>query len=180
VASVDAQVGEVMGVTLFLLFVVLPIAEIYVMVLVAAQIGWSLTLLALLGLSLLGVLVLKGTARAAREIVASPQSMSAAGLPATGGRAADAGFRFLAGVLLVIPGFITGFVGLLLLLPPVRALARAMAGNAMMRRYPSMQTTILRLRVMTDRDGVIQGEVIDPRHADPDPSAGDDTPPALR
>jgi UPF0716 protein FxsA len=151
-----------MGLVAFLLFIVLPVAEIYVMVLVADQIGWYWTLLALLGLSLLGVLVVRGTLRAAREIARSTSSMPMTAVPAAGSQAADAGFRLLAGILLVIPGFLTGAVGLLLLLPPVRALARAMAGNAMVRRYPSMQATITRVRIVADPGDVIPGEVIDP------------------
>jgi UPF0716 family protein affecting phage T7 exclusion len=36
----------------------------------------------------------------------------------------DGFWLFLAGVLLIIPGFVTDFAGLLLLLPPVRGLAK--------------------------------------------------------
>ena len=161
-----------MGLVAFTVFVLMPIAEIAVAIVIADQIGWSWTLLALLGLSILGVLVIRGTFRAAREIAMTPQPISAA--PAVGAKAADAGFRLLAGFLLVIPGFITGTIGLLLLLPPVRALARVAAGNAMIRRYPSMQTTLIRVRVMTDPGNVIPGQVVDPEQRGP---AGDEQPP---
>jgi UPF0716 protein FxsA len=152
------------GLIAFVLFIVLPVAEIYVMVLVAAQIGWSWTLLALLALSALGIVVIRGTARAAREIARSTSVMPGSVVPGTGSQAADAGFRMLAGVLLLVPGFITGLVGLLLLFPPVRVLARIMAGNAMIRRYPTMQATFTRVRLVTDPGDVIQGEVIDPQN----------------
>lgn len=158
-----------MGLIAFVLFIVLPVAEIYVMVLVAGQIGWSWTLLALLALSALGIVVIRGTARAAREIARSTSSLSVSAAPATGSQAADAGFRMVAGVLLVIPGFITGLVGLLLLLPPVRLLAKIMAGNAMIRRYPTMQATFTRVRLISDPGDVVQGEVIDPQEQDGEP-----------
>jgi UPF0716 protein FxsA len=152
-----------MGLWAFVLFVALPIAEIYVMVLVADQLGWGLTLLGLVCLSLLGVLVIRGTARAAREIARSTTSMSMAEVPRTGTQAADAGFRLLAGILLVVPGFITGLVGLLLLVPPIRALARAGAGTTIVRRYPGMQATFTRIRLTTtDPGNVVRGEVVDP------------------
>jgi UPF0716 protein FxsA len=161
-----------MGLVAFVVFILIPTAEIAVAIVVADQIGWGWTLLALLGLSILGVLVIRGTFRAAREIATTAQPMSAA--PAVGAKAADAGFRLLAGILLVIPGFITGTIGLLLLLPPVRALARIAAGNAMIRRYPSMQTTLIRVRVMTDPGNVIPGQVVDPEQRGP---SGDEQPP---
>jgi UPF0716 protein FxsA len=158
-----------MGLVAFVIFVVLPIAEIYVMVLIAGQVGWGPTLVVLASLSLLGVLVLRGTGRAAREIARSTQSMSMAEVPRAGTQAADAGFRLLAGVLLVIPGFLTGLVGLLLLLPPVRALARIAAGNRMIRRYPGLQTTFTRIRLTTDPGNVVPGEVVDPDDHGPGP-----------
>ncbi len=157
-----------MGLVAFVVFILIPIAEIAVAIAVADQIGWGWTLLTLLGLSVLGVVVIRGTFRAAREIAITTPSVSAA--PAAGARAADAGFRLLGGFLLVIPGFITGAIGLLLLLPPVRGLARIAAGNAMIRRYPSMQTTLIRVRVMTDPDNVVRGQVVDPDQ----PPRGDD------
>ncbi|HVQ17850.1 MAG TPA: FxsA family protein [Actinomycetes bacterium] len=155
-----------MGLIAFLLFVALPILEIALAILVAGQIGWAWTLLLLLALSALGVLVIRGTIRAAGEIARSATPPTAAGASASAARVgratADAGFRLLAGVLLVIPGFLTGCAGLFLLLPPVRALARAAAGNAMLRRYPAMQATFTRVRFMTSDGDVIRGEVIEP------------------
>ena len=142
------------------------------MVLLADQVGWSWTVLALLALSGLGVVVIRGSGRAAAGLARSTQSMPVSAVPAAGGRAADAGFRLLAGVLLVIPGFVTGLCGLLLLFPPARALARVLAGNAMIRRYPTMQATVTRVRLLTDPGDVIPGEVVDP-----DSTEGPEEPP---
>lgn len=163
---------------LLTIFVIWPLVEIVMLVLVADWIGWGWALLGLFGLSFLGVLVLRGTFRAARDIAASTPTPEQ--LPGLGTQAADAGFRFLAGVLLLIPGYVTGVLGLLLLLPPVRALARAASGNALVRRYPTMQATFTRVRIVGSPGDVVPGEVIQ----DDDPPAGrgdgpPSSPPAL-
>lgn len=157
-----------MGFLLFVVFVIWPVLEIVMLVLVADQIGWGWALLGLVGLSVLGVLVIRGTFRAGRDIANStvgtvgsdPTKVGSDDLTSLGKQTADAGFRLLAGILLVIPGYVTGVVGLLLLLPPVRALARAAAGNAMVRRYPSMQATMTRVRIYTPPGDVVQGHVV--------------------
>ena len=52
-----------MGFALFTVFVIWPILEIVMLVLIADQIGWGWALLGLLALSLLGVLVIEGRSR---------------------------------------------------------------------------------------------------------------------
>jgi len=47
----------------------------------------------------------------------------------------DSGIVLLAGALLVVPGFITAAIGLVLLLPPVRALARGVIRATLVRRF---------------------------------------------
>ncbi|HVQ86920.1 MAG TPA: FxsA family protein [Actinomycetes bacterium] len=161
-----------MGLFAFCVFVVLPIAEIMLAVFVADQIGWDWTLLALLGLSMLGVLVIRGTWRAAAEVANTDPTVAMASAPAVGTKAADAAIRMFAGFCLLIPGFITAAVGLLLLLPPVRALVRVAAGNAVLRRFPTMQSTVTRVRIMTtDPGNVVPGQVVDPDASTQDPDA---------
>ena len=46
-----------------------------------------------------------------------------------GAHLVDGGLLLLAGFLLLVPGFITSFFGLLLLLPPVRAFVRGRLGR---------------------------------------------------
>jgi UPF0716 protein FxsA len=167
-----------MGFALFTIFIIWPLVEIVMLVLVADWVGWGWALFGLVGLSFLGVLVIRGTFRAAREIASSNASPEE--LPRLGTQAADAGLRFLAGVLLLVPGYFTGLIGLLLLLPPIRSLTRAAVGNAVVRRFPTMQATFTRVRVVTPPGDVVQGEVIrddDPRNPPRDPGRSD--PPAL-
>jgi len=107
------------------LFVVLlfaaPIVEIAVMVKVAEWIGTGQMLALLVSISVVGVWIVKrqgvGVLRRIRA------ELDAGRIP--GAHLVDAGLVLAAGMLLVVPGFITDGLGLLLLLPPVRALVRA-------------------------------------------------------
>jgi UPF0716 protein FxsA len=108
---------------LFLLFVVLPFAELFVIIKVGEAIGVVSTLALLVGMSVVGAALVKreglGVLRRARE------RMDRGVVP--GRELVDGVLILLAGALLLTPGFITDAVGVLLLLPPVRAGLRAYA-----------------------------------------------------
>jgi UPF0716 protein FxsA len=103
----------------------LPLMELAVFVAVAAAIGFGPAFgLILLG-SIGGMMLLRhaGGSHISRIRVAMAEGrFSALQADATGG------FVLLAGVLLLIPGFITDLVGLGLLVPPLRRAAFALAG----------------------------------------------------
>lgn len=106
---------------IFLLFAGLSYAEIYVLIQVGSQIGAlsaiALTILtAIVGASLVRSQGLQTAfaARSAMERGETPARQMIEGL-----------MLVVAGAMLVMPGFITDFVGLLLLLPPLRALLAA-------------------------------------------------------
>lgn len=105
-------------VVFMLLFV--PIVELYVIVQVAQEIGVLYTLLALILVSLVGVWVVKH--EGLRVWTRFQQQIAARRVPSR--ELADGVMILIAGVLLVLPGFVTGAIGALLLLPPVRALLR--------------------------------------------------------
>ena len=106
---------------LLVAFIVVPLAEIYVIVQVGQAIGAWWTVAALLAESLLGAwLVRREGLKAWRHLVAE----LAQGRPPTRA-AADGGLVLLGGLLLLTPGFISDILGLLLLLPPTRAVVRA-------------------------------------------------------
>jgi UPF0716 protein FxsA len=111
---------------LLLAVLALPLAELVVFIAVAANIGFAWALLLMLATSLTGVLVLRhaGGNHIARMRVAMNQGSFTA-LQADG----SGGLVLLAGILLLIPGFITDFVGLLLLLAPLRQAIGAMFGH---------------------------------------------------
>jgi UPF0716 protein FxsA len=102
---------------LFIGILALPAVEIAVFILIAAGIGFLPALSLLLAGSLVGSVVLRQAGRARLERLRGAVSQSGlAGLEAGG----DAFLTVSAGILLLLPGFITGVLGLLLLLGPVR------------------------------------------------------------
>lgn len=102
------------------LFLLLPIVELYVFVQVAGAIGFGSALLTAVGATVVGVWLVKqqglGVLRRANDKVARGEAPTDEVVNGT--------LLLLAGLLLLVPGFITGAVGLALLLPPVRALLR--------------------------------------------------------
>jgi UPF0716 protein FxsA len=163
-----------MGRLVLVLFLAWPIAELYVAVLVAQQVGAAATMVLLLGLSALGVWVLRTNGRAWRTVAAEAAPAAGAGLPpsGTGAAAADAGFRLLAGLLLLVPGFLSAACGLVLLFPPVRSLAIAATGNWMVRRFPTLRATMTHIRIVGAGGDVVAGQVVEPDEGEDGPTDG--------
>jgi len=102
---------------IFIAILLLPAAEIAAFVLVATLIGVTGALLLMLATTLAGILVLRqagrGGIRRFRVAVADAEISAA--------EVNGAGFlTVLAGLLLVVPGFLTDLVGIALLIAPVR------------------------------------------------------------
>jgi UPF0716 protein FxsA len=104
----------------FLIFVLWPLAELFVIVKVAEWIGFVWMLLALLISWPVGTLVLKRQGRSAwrRLTVAMAQGHA----PAF--EVIDGVLVLFGGFLLLVPGFITDTIGLLLMFGPIRKLVR--------------------------------------------------------
>jgi UPF0716 protein FxsA len=117
----------------------LPLAEIAVFVLVAVLFGllWALALM--LATTLAGALVLRyaGRSRLARFRVAVGDR-DITGLEANSGGL----IVVLAGLLLLLPGFITDLIGALLLVGPVRRWCGAMLGRAVGIRGGARDATV--------------------------------------
>jgi len=109
-----------MVVIILALLIIWPIAELFVMYQVAEAIGffWMLTLLFLSTVA--GILVLRHRGRAAWARLRG--AVSERRPPAK--EAFDGVMVTAAGLLLIIPGFITSAIGLLLLFPPTRYVLR--------------------------------------------------------
>ena len=137
-----------------LVLIVLPLVEIALFVAIGGQIGiWGVLGLTILG-ALIGVGVLRG------RLSRLPVLLRAGVDPAT--LLAGGALTVLGAGLLILPGFLTDALGLILLLPPVqRAVAARLARTA--RRADGWQTTI------------IEGE-----YAVRDPAAPDPHTPRLR
>ncbi|HRO10912.1 FxsA family protein [Amaricoccus sp.] len=110
-----------MALWLILLFFVLPIIEIALFVEVGGAIGLLPTLAIIFLTALLGVAIMRWQGlRALDRLRASMESGADPGSDPVGPMAHGA-LILVAGGLLVLPGFFTDCVGLLLLLPPVRS-----------------------------------------------------------
>ncbi len=105
---------------LFLAFLVVPLVELYVLIQVGQAIGALPTVAILLADSLLGAALMRSQSRAAwrRFLTAS----RAGRVPAR--EVVDGALVVFGGALLLTPGFVTDILGVLLLLPPTRALVR--------------------------------------------------------
>lgn len=105
---------------LIVLFIVVPIAELYVIIQVGELIGVVPTLILLLADALLGSLLLKHQGRGAWRRF--NEAIAARRFP--GREVVDGVLIVIGGSLLLAPGFLTDIVGVFLLVPPTRALAR--------------------------------------------------------
>ena len=105
-----------MGRILFLIFLVVPLIEIALFVLVGQAFGLWPTLLGVVVMALAGVLVLRLQGMALLTEIRT--TMGRGMLPARA--LADAMLVSIAGLLLLTPGFFTDLLGLLLLIPQVR------------------------------------------------------------
>lgn len=106
-----------MPLLLVLLFVVVPLAELYVIIKVGQVIGPWWTIGILLADSIIGSLLLKSQGRSAWRRF--NEAWRAGRLPQR--EILDGALVILGGALLLTPGFLTDVFGVLLLVPPTRA-----------------------------------------------------------
>ncbi|WP_088287964.1 FxsA family protein [Kineosporia sp. A_224] len=137
----------------------LPVVEIAAAVAVARRIGAGWTVVALLALSVVGLVVLRRAARGAFAAL-GPVPGAPAGAAATGpvpgassARGADLALEAAGGVLLALPGFVTAVLGALLLLPPVRRPLRPALGAGAAR--------LVRSAMRRNQVRVVAGETVD-------------------
>jgi UPF0716 protein FxsA len=121
-----------MPLVLLVLFVVVPIAELYVIVQIAGQIGILPTLALLVLDSVAGTMLMKSQGRAAWRRF--NEATAEGRIPAR--EVADGALIILGGALLLTPGFITDVFGFLLLIPPTRALFRKSVVGLLAKRNP--------------------------------------------
>lgn len=118
---------------LFLLFIVVPIIELYVIVQIAGGLGIFPTLALLITISIAGAWLVRregsGIVPRIREALFSGR------LPSN--EIADGGLIMLGGSLLLTPGFVTDAVGFGLLIPPIRAVIR----KSLIKRYEAKKVT---------------------------------------
>lgn len=105
---------------LALLFLVLPILEIYVVTQVAGSMGWLSTIALVIFVSLAGAVLVR--VQGLSVLARIQRRLHSGEVP--GKELVDGALVLVAGALLVTPGFLTDGVGLFFLLPPTRAIAR--------------------------------------------------------
>jgi UPF0716 protein FxsA len=115
---------------LVLVFIVLPIAELYVIIQVGGAIGVLPTIALLIADSFLGAALLRSQGRAAWRRF--NEALAAGRVPAR--EVFDGTMIILGGAFLLTPGFITDAIGLLLLIPPTRAIFRGIVARLASRR----------------------------------------------
>ena len=108
------------GLYLFVAFIVVPVVEIFLITQVAGQLGWLETIMLVIGVSLVGAWLVKREGLSVIRRIRD--SFSGARLPTE--ELADAGMIFFASALMLTPGFLTDALGLALLIPPIRAVLR--------------------------------------------------------
>jgi len=116
---------------LVLLFIVVPIAELYVIIKVGELIGVLPTLALLLADAVLGSMLLKHQGRGAWRRF--NQALAERRFP--GREVVDGVLIVVGGTLLLTPGFLSDVVGVLLLLPPTRAVARRVLRRLTLGRF---------------------------------------------
>ncbi len=133
---------------LILLFVVAPVVELYVIVTVAGVVGWLPTLAFLVLSSIAGAWLTKveglGVLRRMQISVDHGQ------LPADD--AVDGLLISVGGLLMFVPGFISTFVGLLLMVPPVRSVLRPLVQARIRRRAERAQARMVAYSVGFETD----------------------------
>lgn len=109
-----------MPLLLLLVFIVVPLAELYVIIQVGQEIGALPTIAILVVDSVVGSMLWRSQGRAAWQRF--NQAVAAGRPPAR--EVLDGVLIIFGGAFLITPGFITDVIGLLLLIPPTRAFVR--------------------------------------------------------
>jgi UPF0716 protein FxsA len=133
---VVSRVGQVPVAALVAIFIVVPLAELYVIYQVGDAIGVVPTLLLLAADSVLGSLLLRSQGRAVWRRFS--EAMAAGRMPH---REVQHGVAVIfGGAFLITPGFLTDVIGLALLLPPTRAMLLRVGTRAVARRMAARAT----------------------------------------
>jgi UPF0716 protein FxsA len=143
-----------LGWALLAAFVLVPLIEIYVLIQVGQVIGVWWTILILVADSVLGTwLVRREGGRAWRAL---QQALSSGRMPAR--ELADGALILIGGTLMLAPGFVTDAVGILLILPLTRPVARRALTTVVARRLVVVPPP---RRNPRDDGPVVPGEVVE-------------------
>ena len=148
-----------------------PLVELFVLIQVVQAFGGAVAIFALFGLSVFGFFLLRAQGDMALRSVA--EALAGGASPASQ-ELADRAIRFVAALLITVPGFVTAVAGAILFVPPVRALVRPL----IQKRAESLIRPIPR-----SRRSVVDVDVVEVDDINGDDSASKpptQTPPRLR
>lgn len=154
-----ALVPIVLGV---LVVIGIPILEWTVLALVVGWIGFWPTVAILAAKMIAGAVLARRELARARDTItgalaARPGQVAAVDTSGMGNRA----LVLVGAILLILPGLVTDLIGLVLVVPPTRAVVRR-AGAAVFRsRAERAGADLTRLKMQMDREGTIPGETDD-------------------
>ncbi len=129
-----------MFVRLFILFLIVPVIEIYLLIKVGSLIGAVPTVATLLLISLAGAWLVRH--QGFRVLGRIQAELSQGRLPAA--EMLDGALVLVGGVLLLTPGFFTDFLGLFFLIPVTRAVIKQALGIWLQRRLARGQFIVRR------------------------------------
>ena len=145
------------------------LSELIVFFLLGLWIGFGWAILLLIGLFIAGIVVSAWQLRALTARVSAQQVNP-------GRLTADAALTVVGAFMVAVPGILTTASGLLLMLPPTRALIRKMIGasarSALARFGGTTFTTVTRYGAPGSQNIPGWGEVIDHREGENNPSSG--------
>jgi UPF0716 protein FxsA len=151
-----------MPLVLLLLFVVVPIVEIYVIVQVGSAIGVLPTIVLLIADAVIGTWLFR---REGRKAWAALQLAIAEHRVPTK-EVTDGALVVVGAALMLAPGFVTDAVGLLCVLPPSRAVLRRLISIWVARRLLGAGSVLPGERSRRRQGDVIEGEVLDDQPPD--------------
>lgn len=156
---------------LVVLFMGVPLLEIYLIVQLGQAVGPLWTLLLLAGTGVVGAMLVKR--EGSRAWLALQEALSSGRMPAR--ELADGALILIGGTLLLTPGFVTDSVGLFCVLPFTRPLARRGLSAAISRRMRVVAAPPPGFppgrppgaggappRPPGSQDNVVRGDVVDP------------------
>jgi len=127
---------------LFLLFATVPLIEIYLLMKVGSAIGAEATIAIVLLTGFAGAWLARAQGV---SVLNRMRTDMARGVPPTG-QLIDAALILVAGLVLLTPGFATDMMGILLLIPPVRAKLKVFLGRKLAQMVQNGNVTIIHPR----------------------------------
>ena len=146
-----------MPLLLLLVFIVVPVLELYVLIQVGQAIGALPTVLLLLADAFLGTWLFKREGRKAWAALTT--ALQEHRVPSR--EVADGALVVIGGAFLITPGFLTDVVGVLCLLPPTRALLRRLLTRVVAVRLLAPGSVRRQSPRRPDDGEIIEGEILD-------------------